>query len=373
MKNLLRKGLGAASLLVALTAMAVFFGQSARVLAADDDAAGGRIVEISPDQGGDGLPNGNEVDESRPAAAPKYWIGLQGLPINSAALRTQLQLADDVGVLVENVVPGSPAQKAGLRQHDVIIAVNGDPINDLAALQKVVADGAKKPIELKVIRLAQETKVAVTPKERPADAELGLPADGRLNLGGPMGDIDALLRQFQQQGGAQGGPRVFGPRMILGGQAFNLNQMPADVSVSVARQDEGPAEITVKKGDETWTLKSDDEEAIEKLPEDIRPFVQQLLEGTRPDQRGVGAMHFDLGDLQKMLPDQLGGLAEGAKADREALRDRARAARKRTERASERLLERMEEMEARIQELQEQLQENRTAPRTNDDDDPSKS
>lgn len=357
MKNLLQQGLAAASLLVALTTMAVLAGQSARVLAADDDDAGGRIVEISPDEGG-GLQEGDEVNEPQPDAAPKYWIGLQGLPINSAALRTHLQLAEDVGVLVENVVPGSPAEKAGLRQHDVIIAVNGEPINDLAALQKVVADGAKKSIELKVIRLAQETKVAVTPEERPADAEVGLPADARLDLGGPMGDVDALLRQFQQQGGARGGMRVF-PGMALGGEAFNLNQMPDGVSISVARQGEGPAEITVKKGDETWTLKSDDEEAIKKLPEDIRPFVQQMLEGSRPRQPGVGAMHFDLGDLQNMLHGQLGLPDAEANVAGEAIRDRAQAARKRTEKASERLLERMEEMEQRIQELQEQLQENR--------------
>jgi hypothetical protein len=254
----------------------------------------------------------------------------------------------------------------------VIVAVNGEPISDLTAVQKVVADGGKKAIALKIIRLAKEESVEVTPEERPADLALSLPADGgieqRLNLGGPMGDVEALLRQFQQ-GGGPAGMRVFGPGMI-GGQALNLNQMPSGVSVSVARQGDGPAEITVKKGDETWTLKSDDEEAIKKLPEDVRPFVEQMLDGSQP---GVpGAMRFNFGDLQDMLPDHLGKFDAEGVVDHQALRKRAAAVQQRTEEASERLLERMEQMEQRIRDLQQQLEENSAEPRTSEDAAPSK-
>lgn len=368
MRNQSWKGLGAASLLVAVPGIAVIVGQSQRVAAADEQADG-RIVAISPDEG-DQLPEAEQAREEQ-AAAPKYWIGLQGRPIDSAALRTHLQLADDVGVLVENVVPDSPAAKAGFRQHDVIVAVNGEPISDLTAVQKVVADGAKKAIDLKVIRLAKESNVEVTPEERPADLAMSLPAGVGQAFGGQMPDVEAMLRQLQQ-GGAPSGMRVFGPGMI-GGQAFNLNQMPSGVSVSVARQDEGPAEITVKKGDETWTLKSDDEEAIKKLPEDVRPFVEQMLDGSQQGVPGMpGAMRFNLGDLQQILPDQLGKLdAEGA-VDRPALRQRAAAVQQRTEEASERLLERMEQMEQRIRDLQQQLEENSAEPRTNEEVAPSK-
>ena len=366
MRNQTCKGLGAAMLVVAVAGMAVMVGQLQR--AAADDEADGRIVAISPEEGGE-LPEAELADEAQAAEAPKYWIGLQGRPIDSAALRTHLQLADDVGVLVENVVPGSPAEKAGLRQHDIIIAVNGESISDLAALQQVVADGGKKAIDLKVIRLAKETSVEVSPEERPANLPQGLPGDAQLPEG--LEGLEGMLKQFQQ-GGVPGGVRAFDPGMLLGGQAFNLNQMPNGVSVSIARQGEGPAEITVKKGDETWTLKSDDKEAIKKLPEDVRPFVQQMLEGSRPGQPGVGGMRFNFGDLQQILPDHLGNFSAEGGIDEQALRKRAVAARQRTERASERLLERMEQMEERIRDLQQQLEENSPAPRTNEDDDPSK-
>jgi membrane-associated protease RseP (regulator of RpoE activity) len=359
--------LAAAMLLLAAPATAIVIGQSQHAVA--DEEAEGRIVEISPS--GDELPAAENAEEEAAPEAPKYWIGLQGRPIDSAVLRTHLQLADDVGVLVENVVPDSPAEKAGLRQHDIIVAVNGEPISDLRALQNVVAEGGKKAIELKVIRLAKEMKISVTPEERPADLQVNVP--GGAEAQGGLGDFDAILRQFQQ-GGVPGGVRVFGPGMVPGWQGFDPNQVPNGVSVSITREGEGPAQITVKKGDQTWQLKSDDEEALKKLPDDVRPFVTQMLEGSRPGQPGqLGAMRFNFRDFQNLLPNDLGEFdAEiGGLPDQQALQKRAEQVRKRTEDASRRLLERMEEMEKRMQEMQKQIQENSAPGRTNDQDDAS--
>jgi membrane-associated protease RseP (regulator of RpoE activity) len=350
-----RLNMVAAAMLLAAPAMAVsFYGMNQSL--ADDQADDGPIVEISPSEDNE-LPAGEENEQAD--AAPQYWIGLQGRPIDSPALRTHLQLASDVGVLVENVVPDSPAQKAGLQQHDVIVAVNGEPINDLSALQKVVAEGADKPIELKIIRLAQESKVTVTPAKRPADAMKNLPGSvpGGLGLGGgQMPDLDAMLRQFQE-GGLPGGVRVFGPGMVLGGEHFNLNAMPNGISVNISREGEGPAQITVKKGDQSWTLKSDDEEAIKKLPDDVRPFVQQMIGGSTGQPGQPGAMTFDFKNLQRLAPQQF-QQPEGA------VRQGREAARQRTEAASERLLKRMEEMEQRMQNLQRQLEDNSAPSRT---------
>jgi membrane-associated protease RseP (regulator of RpoE activity) len=362
--------LAAATLLLAAPATAIVVGQSG--FANADEDAEGRIVEISPS--GDELPPAENAEEEAAAEAPKYWIGLQGRPIDSPVLRTHLQLADDVGVLVENVVPDSPAAKAGLRQHDIIINVNGEPIGDLTALQQVVAEGgAKKAIELKVIRLAKETKISVTPEERPADLQVNVPGGEGFGAQGGMGDIDALLRQFQQ-GGIPGGVRVFGPGMMPGGRPFDPNQVPNGVSVSITREGDGPAQITVKKGDQTWKLNSDDEKALKKLPDDVRPFVTQMLEGSRPGQPGqLGATRFNFRDFQNLLPNDLGefDMEIGGLPDQQALQKRAAEARKRTEEASRRMLERMEEMEKRMQKMQKQMQEKSAPDRTNDQDDAS--
>jgi membrane-associated protease RseP (regulator of RpoE activity) len=358
----------AASMLLLAAPVAALVASQAHAQA--DEEAEGRIFEISPS--GDELPTAENADEEAQPQAPQYWIGLQGRPIDSPVLRTHLQLADDVGVLVENVVPKSPAEKAGLRQHDIIIAANGEPIGDVTALQKVVAEGGKKAIELKVIRLAKEMKISVTPEDLPADLQVNVP--GGEGVPGELGNLDALLRQFQQ-GGVPGGVRVFGPGMVLGGQGFDPNQVPNGVSVSITREGEGPAQITVKKGDKTWQLKSDDEKALKQLPDDIRPFVQQMIEGSRPGQ--AGAFHFNFGNFQNRLPNDLGQFdleidgELGGLPDQKALQKRAQELRKRADDANRRLMERMEEMERRMQELQKQMQENSAPDRTNDQDDAS--
>ncbi len=260
MKSRTWKSLGAAALLAAVPATAVMISQQ---VAAEDEAEG-RIVEISPEEGGSDREAGEER-AAEEAKQPKYWIGLQSRPLDSRVLRTHLQLADDVGLIVENVVPGSPAEKAGLRQDDVLVAVNGEPISDVVALQKAVADGEDKPLELKVLRLAKETTIKVTPEERPAD----MPVAQGGGLADPFGakgqlDIESIFKQLQE-GGALGG-RMIGPGMVMNGRQFDISKMPGGMSVSITREGDGPAKITVKKGDESWTVEGDDQEAIKQLP-----------------------------------------------------------------------------------------------------------
>ena len=42
------------------------------------------------------------------------------------------------GVLVSGVLPGSPAEKAGMRKGDRVVAMNAEPIADLAAFSIVL-------------------------------------------------------------------------------------------------------------------------------------------------------------------------------------------------------------------------------------------
>ncbi len=66
---------------------------------------------------------------------PESWIGVSIVDIQSAPQVPQGYTAQD-GVLVEQVISGSPAAKAGLQVGDVILAFNGKPTptsNDLIA------------------------------------------------------------------------------------------------------------------------------------------------------------------------------------------------------------------------------------------------
>lgn len=68
----------------------------------------------------------------------------------------ELNLPEDVkeGVVVDQVMKGSPAQKAGLRQYDVITAMDGEPVADLIDLRKYFYNEVKEgdKVKLKVYR-----------------------------------------------------------------------------------------------------------------------------------------------------------------------------------------------------------------------------
>jgi len=302
-------------LIVAIVMLASVCAQAQQNAIAQDKEEG-KVVVLDPEAAAE-----DEMAESnvRIAADPSYWIGVRGRSIESAVLRTHLQLAEDMGVVVEEVLDGSPADKAGLRKHDIILRCNGDAVDNMQVLQKQVASGKDKPLELKIIRLGKQEALSVVPEERPDDLQVSAGPAGRLN-----GDLNLqgdVMKQLMNQFGA----RNIGPGVVFrgGGQMLDLNQMPNGVSVAIERRGDGPAQITVKQGDKTWQIEGDDAKSLEQLPEDVRPFVEQILRGQNGAQDLGGG--FDFGDLevelQGLVPRQLGGF-ERPQFDEDATKQR---------------------------------------------------
>lgn len=319
-------------LLGAVVAMAGVCAQTQQyAVAQEQEELEGRIVEISP-----------AVDEAveDPAApeAPAYWIGLRGRGVEDPVLRTQLQLAEDMGVVVEDVVPESPAEKAGLRKHDIILRSNDDVVDSMAILQQQVQKGGEKPIELQVLRLGKEITVTVTPEKRPENFDQ-VAGESAIPNGGFQGELGQLMQQLQGGAGLPGGLRVFGPGMVLNGGRVNINALPNGMSVSINRSNDGPAQITVKQGDKTWTVSSDDAKAIAELPEEVRNFVTGMLHGQGGLQAQLGNFDWEA-ELRHMLPDRLKnipGMAEFKSQEDE-------------------LAKRMQQLEEQIKALQERLE-----------------
>jgi len=65
------------------------------------------------------------------------WLGVGAAPITSEAAGA-LGLSRPEGVLVGSVTPGSPGARAGLRQGDIVLSVNGQAVNDPGALNYAV-------------------------------------------------------------------------------------------------------------------------------------------------------------------------------------------------------------------------------------------
>lgn len=84
--------------------------------------------------------------------AKRPMIGIQLQPLTDA-LRDRLELKDVKGVVVADVVPGSPAAKAEIAATDVIVEANGTPIEEAKTLVEMVNQAKLgDEISLKLIR-----------------------------------------------------------------------------------------------------------------------------------------------------------------------------------------------------------------------------
>ena len=109
------------------------------------------------------------------------------------------ELGDVRGVLVQSASEGGPAAEAGIRQGDVILAVEGQPVDRAGDLQQEVAerspgeevtvtlvrDGETREVE---VELGQTELPDLTPPEQPA-------ADAVQRLGLALGDLTPQLRE----------------------------------------------------------------------------------------------------------------------------------------------------------------------------------
>lgn len=112
------------------------------------------------------------------------FLGVEAGPL-PAALADQLNLPDGFGVLITSVVPGSAAEAAGLKPHDVLKMLNDQILTSqeqLSLLVRSIAEG--HAITLVVLHKAQESKITATLQKRPpglADAPTHLHHDGQPN------------------------------------------------------------------------------------------------------------------------------------------------------------------------------------------------
>jgi S1-C subfamily serine protease len=96
------------------------------------------------------------------------WLGIQG---GDASLASEsLGSSVDRGVLVQTVVQGGPAAKAGLRSGDVIVAIDDTAIQGMDDLIVYLADNTSvgQKVSLTVLRGGAERTIEVTLRERPA-------------------------------------------------------------------------------------------------------------------------------------------------------------------------------------------------------------
>src|SRR6266516_3247572 len=92
------------------------------------------------------------------------------LGILSRALQPGENGPDTEGVVVDDVVPGSPAAEAQLQKGDVIHKFNGHEVKNFPMLRSLVAQAElNKKVELEIMRGGKSLNVATQIKEQPVD------------------------------------------------------------------------------------------------------------------------------------------------------------------------------------------------------------
>jgi serine protease Do/serine protease DegQ len=106
-------------------------------------------------------------DLIREGRVTRGWLGAGLTRLTREAARG-LGVEPDAGVLVEQVLPGGPAEAAGIRAGDVIAAIRGRRVRTPTEVRAMVAEAeVGKPLELTLLRDRRELRVAVVIREQP--------------------------------------------------------------------------------------------------------------------------------------------------------------------------------------------------------------
>lgn len=235
-------------------------------------------IQVHPIPGGVvAVAHGGGVSESFPKPS-EYWLGVECTPVDPT-LRSHLQLPEGQGLVVRSVAPDSPAAKAGLREHDILLQAGDKKLSRINDLVEAVDTAKEQKLSLEIVREGKRQKIEATPAKRPAEQMTPgfgwgapIPAPGNP-------DFEAFRKWFEKmQPGQPLRFRFFQPGFVappgFGWQFGWQAALPEGLSIAVTKSGNEPARISVKKDGQTWEVT---EKELEKLPPDIRPHVERML------------------------------------------------------------------------------------------------
>jgi hypothetical protein len=256
--------------------------------------------------------------EVRVVAIPnvgKHWIGVHAMPVTDEALKSQLNLQDRL--IVVQVLPDSPAAKAGVQQHDILLKIGDGDVHTIEDLIKGVSESGEKEIKLLLLRGGKEQAISVKPAERPSDEAVARihervigPEDLRVWLG-EHGKVET-------DGQGRFTLRMLGPGITAAQALGKTAEFPNGLSISVSKENDQPAKIVAKKDGKTYETTED---KLGELPEDIRGHVERLLHARQPIRWSSDAWKKHEG--KAAVEEEVKKAIESAK--KQALEQRARA------------------------------------------------
>ena len=104
----------------------------------------------------------------RDGSIRRSYLGLmgQGVPLHRRIVR-YYDLPTESGLLVESVVSGGPAERAGLRERDIVVRFAGHPVSGVDDLHRLLtAERSGMAAEIEVVRGTELRKLSVVPQSQ---------------------------------------------------------------------------------------------------------------------------------------------------------------------------------------------------------------
>ncbi len=165
------------------------------------------------------------------------YLGMYGQAV-TPQIAQALKLEKTAGILVAQVEKGSPADQAGLKSGDVVLSMNGKPIESYDTFRNEIAimkPGAK--VQFSVMRDGKVSDVPVVLGERPRQTAQTGQQQGAPESQQALGaEVQNLTREWAQQFGYQPGDGVIVSRVVPGSPADDAGIEPGDLIRSVNRQ-----------------------------------------------------------------------------------------------------------------------------------------
>ena len=174
------------------------------------------------------------------------FLGVYLEEVDDAAV-DRLSLRQERGALIAEVSEDGPAAQAGLREDDVIVGFNGEPVESVGELSRLVRETPSgRTVTLEVVRDGRAREVSVELGERPGIVWLGP-------------DFDRDHRIFIAPGDGEHGEHhlfALGGRGRLGVQLQSLGEQLAEyfgvsggALITSVREDSPAAKAGLKAGD----------------------------------------------------------------------------------------------------------------------------
>jgi beta-lactamase regulating signal transducer with metallopeptidase domain/tetratricopeptide (TPR) repeat protein len=226
-----------------------------------------------------------EKERAGAAEARRPRLGVAAEPLTEERAE-ELGLKEAKGVVVVEVLKGTPAEKAGVKEDDVILAVGGKAVEDPAGLVTVLRE-AKPGAEVDVVVIRGGKKTTLK------GVKLAAPADGGENK--PEKDPKAKpegekkpAKEKPAAGGEAAGPKTFKFEVVPaeGGKPLVLVR-PAEGAKPLALKVEGKPAAGKTKFESTNVRINDGEFAIEAKTGETTYQVKGTLEGGKAVAAGV--------------------------------------------------------------------------------------